>query len=77
MDKTASACLFWLKVSLIGSLHIVSLAPLGRERVHERQVSTGLKAAFGQDRIPHEVEKFSKVIHKGLWCYILFKNFVC
>lgn len=29
MDKMASACLFWLKVSLIGSLYILSLSSTG------------------------------------------------
>lgn len=51
MDKMASACLFWLKVSLIGSFCILPSAPQGIG--HECQISRGWRGVFGQDKIPY------------------------
>ena len=54
MNKMASACLFGLKVSLIGSLYILSLSSTGNRSMITRSAS-GLKVALGQDKIPYEV----------------------
>lgn len=76
-DGQDGPCLSILAQSFLNWLPLQSFTQLYRELVHECQISRGLKVASGQDQIPCEAWKFSKVIYNGLWYFILLiKNFV-